>query len=156
MVFAGRSCMFRCRIQVAMLLVLALPMQAFAGSRCCQSGHGTCCSGSVDLSTTQASSCCTQSRTTAQPGRCKHCAAAEENAQSNLSSADHCNCHCKQDSKEPAAIKHRRHLSLDSFLVRRDSPSVVVRPSAPALLKFEYIERSPGIRLHAIYCVWLN
>jgi len=146
--------MLRCRIPVAMLLALTLPMQSFAGGRCCQSGHGICCSVSVKQSNDQASSCCSQSRTTAQPGQCKHCAAAE-NGKANQPSVDRSNCHCKQNPQERPATEQRRPLSLESILIPQDSLFVVVRRSAPSPLKFEFIDRSQGRRLHVLHCVWL-
>jgi hypothetical protein len=143
--------MFRCRIPIAILLVLTLPLQSLVGGSCCQQGKESCCSASGD----QAKSCCSRTTTNAQPSGCKHCAATEENAKTDLSSVDSCNCHCKQNSKERPATEHRRQLNVESILTAQDSLFVVAQPPVPSPLKIEVTDRSPGLRLHVLHCVWL-
>jgi hypothetical protein len=147
--------MFRCRIPIAILLVLTLPLQSLVRGSCCQRGKESCCSVSFEQSNDQTKSCCSRTTANAQSSGCKHCAAAKENAKTNLSSVDSCNCHCKQNSKERPATEHRRHLNVESILAAQDSVFVVAQPPVPAPLNIEVTDRSPGIRLHAIHSVWL-
>lgn len=147
--------MFRCRIPIAILLVLTLPLQSFASGSCCQRGQGTCCSASVEQSNERAGTCCSRTTANSQSSGCKHCAAAEENVDANQSSVDTCNCHCKQGPKERPAAEHRRQLNVESILIPRDSHFVVVQSSVPAPLNIEVSDRSPRLRMHAIHCVWL-
>jgi len=144
--------MFRCRIPIAILLVLTLPLQSFARGTCCQSGQKSCCSVSVDKSDAQSKSCCTQTET--QPTGCKHCAAAK--AKSIQSSLERCTCHCKKNPQERPATEFRRELHVESILTSQDSIFAVTQPPIPAPLKIEITNQSPGLRLHAIHCVWLN
>lgn len=145
--------MFRCRIPIAIFLALTLPLQSFASGTCCQRGQESCCSASAKQSDGQAKSCCSRIPTEAQPSGCKHCAAAK--AKSTQSSLERCTCHCKKNPSDRPATKSRRELNFESILASQDSVVVVASPLAPSRLKVEFTDRSPGLRLHAIHCVWL-
>jgi len=147
--------MFRCRIPIAILLALTLPMQPFASGTCCHRGQESCCSASVKQSNDQTKSCCSQSMTNAQASGCKHCAAAKVNANSNSAAVDRSNCHCKKNPLERPATEQRRQLNVESILNPQGSIFVVAQPSIPAPLKFEFIDRSPRRCLHVLHCVWL-
>jgi hypothetical protein len=147
--------MFQCRVPIAILLVLTLPLQSFASGSCCQRGQESCCSASVKQSNNHAKTCCSRTTTNTQSSGCKHCAAAEENAETNLSSVGSCNCHCKQNPKERPATEYRRQLNVESILISRDSLFVVAQSPVPAPLKIEVTDQSLGLRLNVIHCVWL-
>ena len=147
--------MFRCRIPIAIFLVLTLPLQSFASGTCCQKGQDSCCSVSANQPQDQKESCCSRTPAEAQPTGCKHCAAAEESTKAKQSSVDRCGCHCKQNPTERPATENRRQLNVESILTPRDSHFVVAKPLVPSPLKVEFTDRSPGQSLHAIHCVWL-
>lgn len=144
--------MFRCRIPIAILLVLTLPLQSFARRTCCQTGQKSCCSISADKSDAQLKSCCTQ--TEAQPTGCKHCAAAK--AKSIQPSLERCTCHCKQNPQERPATEFRRELRVESIFASQDSIFEFAELAVSARVKIEVTNQSPRLRLHAIHCVWLN
>lgn len=143
--------MFRCRISIAILLALTLPLQLSASGSCCQTGQKSCCTASVDKSDGQAKSCCTQ--TDSRPTGCRHCAAAKE--KSKQSSVDRCKCHCKKNPQDRPATESRREPHVESILSPQGSTYLVAQPSIPTRLKIEVTDRSPGLRLHAIHCIWL-
>jgi hypothetical protein len=147
--------MFRCRIPIAIFLALTLPLQSFASGTCCQRGQESCCSISSNQSDGQAKSCCSRIPTEAQPSGCKHCAAAKENAKTNSAAVDRCSCHCKRNPQDRPATEYRRQLHVESVLASQGSIFVAAQPSIPARLKIEVADRLPGLRLHAINCVWL-
>jgi hypothetical protein len=148
--------MFRCRIPIAILLALTLPLQSFASGTCCQSGQESCCSALVKQSDGQAKSCCSRIPTKAQPSGCKHCAAARNNAKTDSAAVDRCSCHCKRNPRDRPATESRRKLHVGSVLASQGSIFVAAQPSIPAPLKIDVTDQSPGLRLHAIHCVWLN
>ncbi len=147
--------MFRCRIPIAILLALTLPLQSFASGTCCQRGQESCCSVSVKQSDSQAKSCCSRIPTEAQPSGCKHCAAAKENTKTNSAAVDRCSCHCKNNPQDRPATGARRELHVESVLACQSSIFVVAKPSIPTPLRIEVTDQSPGLRLHVIHCVWL-
>lgn len=147
--------MFRCRIQTAIFLALTLPLQSFASGSCCQTGHDSCCSVSGKQSDDQAKSCCSNTAKKAQPTGCKHCAAAREDEKANQSSLVGCRCHCKKNPQHRPATESRRQLNVASVLASQSSIFEVAPQSIPARLKIEVTNRSPGLRRHAIHCVWL-
>lgn len=145
--------MFRCRIPIAILLALTLPLQSFASGGCCQTGQDSCCSVSGKRPDDQAKSCCSSTTAKAQPTGCKRCAAAKE--KSNQSSLERCTCNCKKNPQDRPATESRRQLNVESVLASQGSIFEVALPPIPARLKIEVADRSPGLRLHAINCVWL-
>jgi len=147
--------MFRCRIPIAIFLALTLPLQSFASGTCCQRGQESCCSISSNQSDGQAKSCCSRIPTEAQPSGCKHCAAARNNAKKDSAAVDRCSCHCKRNPQDRPATESRRELHVESALASQGSIFVAAQPSIPAPLKIEVTDRSLGLRLHAIHCVWL-
>jgi hypothetical protein len=148
--------MFRCRIPIAIFLALTLPLQSFASGSCCQTGQDSCCSVSGKQSDDQVKSCCSRIPTEAQPSGCKHCVAARNNAKTNSAAVDRCSCHCKKNPQDRPATESRRKLHVESVLASQGSIFVVAQSSLPAPLKLAVTDRSPGLRLHAIHCVWLN
>ena len=159
--------MLRCRFPIAVLLILTLPLQSFAGGSCRQRGGGSCCSQLKDsqLKDSQqmpASSCCSLEKSPAQPSECKqsseckHCAATDQKDESKTSSADGCRCHCKKNPRDRPVTLHQRQLSIASILTPHDSLFVPVLSPVRTRPQIEVIDRSPGIRLHAVYTVWLN
>jgi hypothetical protein len=147
--------MFRCRIPIAILLALTLPLQSFASGTCCQRGQESCCSVSVKQSDSQAKSCCSRIPTEAQPSGCKRCAAANQNAKTHSAAVDRCSCHCKNNPQDRPATESRRELHVESVLACQSSIFVVAKPSIPTPLRIEVTDQSPGLRLHVIHCVWL-
>ena len=146
--------MYRCRIPIAVLLALTLPLQSFARGSCYQAGQRSCCSVSVGKSDAKAKSCCSRIPTNTEPTGCKHCAAVR--ARSSQSSFERCTCHCKKDHQKRPATVQRRQFEFESILASQAPIFVVASPLAPSPLKVEFADRSPGLRLHAIHCVWLN
>ena len=146
--------MFRCRVPIAILLALTLPLQLSASGSCCQAGQESCCSVSADTSDAQSKSCCSRTPTKAESTGCNQCAAAK--AQSSPSSLERCTCHCKKNPSDRPVTESRRELHVESILASQDSIVVVASPLAPSPLKVAFTDRSPGLRLHAIHCVWLN
>ena len=144
--------MFRCRLPIAILLALTLPLQLSASGSCCQSGQESCCLVSVDKSYAQSKSCCSQAET--QPTGCKHCATAK--AKSSQPSLEGFTCHCKKNPSDQPATNQKRQQYFESILAAQDSVFSVANPPIPAPLKIEFTDRSLGLRLHAIHCVWLN
>lgn len=145
--------MLRCRIFIPVLLILALPLQSFAGGSCCQRGGDSCCSRSNAESPAKADSCCSSKNTPKEASRCRHCVAADPK---NTSSAERCRCHCKKAPTEQPATQHRRQLHVASLLPLHDSLFVSSLSPVRTRLQFEVTDRSPGLRLHAIHSVWLN
>lgn len=146
--------MFRCRILIAILLAVTLPLQSFVRGSCCQRGKESCCSAASEQSNNQAKSCCSRATTGGQPRGCQFCAAAE-NDNADQPSVDRGSCHCKQNPKECPATEHRRQLIVESSLIPQGSRFIVAKPLVSAPVKVEVTGRSPGLRLHAIHCVWL-
>jgi len=146
--------MFRCRIPIAILLALTLPLQLSASGSCCQAGQESCCSAPVDESDAQSKSCCSRTPTKAESTGCKHCAAAK--AKSSQSSLERCTCHCKKNPSDRPVTDQKRQLNFESILAAQDSVFSVASPLAPSPLKVAFTDRPPGLRLHAIHCVWLN
>jgi hypothetical protein len=147
--------MFRCRIPIAILLSLTLPLQSFARGTCCQAGQDSCCSVSVTQPDTQAKSCGSRTPTKAEPIGCQHCTAAKVNAETKLAVVDRCSCHCKESPQDRPATERRRQLNFESIQAPQSSIFVVALPSILAPLKIEVTDQSPGLRLHVIHCVWL-
>ena len=154
--------MLRCRFPIAVLLVLTLPLQSFAGGSCCQRGRGSCCSQLKDSQQTPASSCCSLEKSPApsseckQSSECKHCAVTDQKDEPKTSSADGCRCHCKKNPRDRPVTLHQRQLSIASILTPHDSLFVPVLSPVRTRPQIEVIDRSPGLRLHAAYTVWLN
>ena len=146
--------MYRCRIPIAILLALTLPLQSFATGSCCQAGQKSCCSVSVDKSDAQSKSCCSSTPERAESTGCKRCAAAK--ARSSQPFLERCTCHCKKTPSDRPLTDQRRHLKFESIPASQQPTFSVAQTPNPALLKIEVIDQSPGLRLHAIHCVWLN
>ena len=154
--------MLRCQIPTTVLLILTLPLQCFAGERCCQSGGESCCSRPSDPTQTSAASCCT--KPVAESAACSHCAAAEkkvadqQRAVPKTSSAGRYRCQCGKSPNElpVAQQQQRRQLSLASIPTPRESPFVPGLSPVRTRLTLEVTDKSPGLRLHAIHSVWLN
>jgi hypothetical protein len=144
--------MFRCRISIAIVLALTLPLQLSASGSCCQAGQESCCSAPAEKSDAQSKSCCSHVET--QSTGCKHCAAAK--AQSSQSSLERCTCHCKENPSDRQVTKSRRELYFESILASQDAIFSDAQTPTPAPLKVEFTGQSPRLRLHAIHCVWLN
>lgn len=148
--------MLRCRIPIAVLLILALPLQSFAGEGCCQSGGETCCSQPGDSQQTQIASCCSREKSPGESPGCPNCAAAKRKVETATSSVNQCRCQCKKSPSEPPVTIQRRQLSLAFVPTPHESLFVSSLRPVRTRLPIEVTDRSPGLRLHAINSVWLN
>lgn len=153
--------MLRCRVPIAVMLILTLPLQSFAGGSCCQGGGISCCSqlaGSqlIESQQTLASSCCSLEKSLTRSTTCKRCADADQKNEPNTSFGDRCRCHCKKIPKDRPVTQHQRPLSIALMLKPHDSQFVPVHSSVRTRPQIEAIDSSPGIRLHAYFEVWRN
>lgn len=148
--------MLRCRIPIAILLALMLPLQSFASGTCCQAGQGSCCSISTSQPAGLTTSCCSRIAIDAPPAGCRNGAAAREDAEKNSTVVDRGSCHCKKNPQDRPATDSRRQLDFESFHTFHETAFAVAGLTVYSPLKVDFTDRSPGLRLHAIYCVWLN
>lgn len=148
--------MLRCRVPIAILVALTLPLPSFAIGTCCGGGQASCCSVSAPQHDGLTASCCKGIAVDAQASGCRNCAAARQETEQNATVVDRCSCHCKKNPENRPASDQRRELNFESFHTFNDTMVAIVALPAPSPLKVAFTDRPSRLRLHAIHCVWLN
>lgn len=148
--------MFRCRTLIIILLTLMLPLQMPGSRTCCQAGQKSCCSGSASQSEQPLSSCCSRTAGEAKPSGCAQCAAARQKVAADAAAIHQCSCDCKNNPHDRPATEQRRNSEFASVQPLSETVRLAVSRSVRFRPNFRLNDQSPGRRLHAIHCVWLN
>lgn len=149
--------MYRFRIPIALLLILALPLQGFGRVSCCQRGGLNCCSQAHGAAQNR-KTCCQEGRK--QTSRhCSNCLAAEkerdETEPVSFGAAGGCRCQIKSAPCEQPLKPLSWRTTISA--VRAECTFAFVSARLPALtLSYQWKgdEKLP-LRVHAMNSVWL-